>query len=269
MGPKTPRLVSSKPLFAPAPQSLVSLSPQDKKKVIEFLGKSRNGDPAFPTTDLDGRFTSPTSPALPSLPLPLPPYSTPPAHFLFPAPPQSHTGPAFTINHIPFDPMADYDTIISYFNPNLPSTPLPAPLTPSNSISNIVERAWCCLDPQPDTTLMTALPLPLPSSPSPNVHQWADSAYITSQGPFPEPSFYPTGDTCSNLTSEVAQYLNIAQYESPSRLINNDTPKEWVNSLQQIQYYFHRVRKMQYCFAGSTTTDIMRDMVVRTILTPH
>jgi hypothetical protein len=117
------------------------------------------------------------------------------------------------------------------------------------------------LDPSSDRAnhaLITTLP-------SPNVQ--LDPAYI-SQGPFPFPetSFYPTGDTSLNLPSEVTEYFNIAQYESPSRLIN-DTPKEWANSLQQIQYYFHRVRKMQYCFAGSATTDIMRDMVVRTMVT--
>ena len=114
------------------------------------------------------------------------------------------------------------------------------------------------LDALPDTTnhmLMTTLP-------SSNV-QW-DSTYV-GQGPFPEMSFYPTGDTL-NITTEIAEFFSIAQYESPSRLIT-DTPKEWVNSLQQIQYYFSRVRRMQYCFAGSATTDVMRDMVVRTMVT--
>lgn len=31
---------------------------------------------------------------------------------------------------------------------------------------------------------------------------------------------------------------------------------------RQIFYYFNRVRKMQYCFAGETTKDVLRDMVV-------
>lgn len=140
----------------------------------------------------------------------------------------------------------------------LPTTAAAIP-APSASISTIVEGAMLGLDALPDTTshvLMTTFP-------SSNV-QW-DSTYIN-QGPFPETSFYPTGDSSLNLTSEITEFFTIAPYESPSRLMN-DTPKEWVNSLQQIQYYFSRVRKMQYCFAGSATTDIMRDMVVRTMVT--
>jgi hypothetical protein len=156
---------------------------------------------------------------------------------------------------ITFDPTADYEGII----PSFFGLPTP-PVAPGASISSIVEGAMLGrLDDTTNHALMTTLR-------SPNV-QW-DPTYI-GQGPFPEPSsFYSTGDTSLNLTSEVTQYINIAQYEPPSRVIN-DTPKEWVNSLQQIQYYFNRVRKMQYCFAGSGMTDIMRDMVVRTMFTPR
>jgi hypothetical protein len=220
--------------------------------VTEFLGKTRNMDGALICSNLGDRFTSPTSP--PFDPLSGLPYSSPASHFLG----QTPLGqPTFTMDHA-FDPTADYDGIIPIY---LLSTTPPAPPPPSTSISSIVEGAMLGrLDAPPDTTnnvLMTTLP-------TPSVQ--LDPAYI-SLGAFPEISFYPTGDTSLNLTSasEVAEYFNIAQYESPSRLIN-DTPKEWVNSLQQIQYYFNRVRKMQYCFAGSTTTDIMRDMVVRTIV---
>ena len=215
--------------------------------MTEFLGKTRNMDGALVCSNSGDRFTSPTSP--PFDPLSGLPYSSPVSHF------HGQTQPTFTMDHT-FDPTTDYDGMIPYYL--LPTTP-PAPPAPSTSISSIVEGAMLGrIDAPSETTnhvLMTTLP-------SPNVQ--LDTAYI-SQGPFPFTSFYPTGDTSLNLNSEVTEYFNIAQYESPSRLIN-DTPKEWVNSLQQIQYYFNRVRKMQYCFAGSATTDIMRDMVVRTMV---
>ena len=31
---------------------------------------------------------------------------------------------------------------------------------------------------------------------------------------------------------------------------------------RQIFYYFNRVRKMQYCLAGESTKDVLRDLVV-------
>ena len=214
--------------------------------MTEFLGKTRNLDGALVCSNSDDRFTSPTSP--PFDPISGLPYSNLVSHFHG----QSPLGqPTFTIDHA-FDPTADYDGMIRCYL--LPTTPPPAP---STSISSIVEGAMLGrIDAPSDTTnrvLMTTLP-------SPNVQAYSG------QGPFPSMSFYPTGDTSLNLSSDVADYFNIAQYESPSRLMN-DTPKEWVNSLKQIQYYFNRVRKMQYCFAGSATTDIMRDMVVRTLVT--
>lgn len=204
-------------------------------------------DGALVCNNAGDRFTSPTSP--PFDPLSGLRYSDPAPNFPGQTP---LSQPTFTMDH-PFDPTTDYDSMIRFYL--LPPTSV-APSAPNTSISSIVESAMLGrLDALPDTTnhvLMTTLPSPL------------DPAYI-SQGSFPETSFYPTGETSLNLTSEVTEYFNIAQYESPSRLMN-DTPKEWANSLQQIQYYFNRVRKMQYCFAGSATTDIMRDMVVRTMV---
>ena len=207
-------------------------------------------DGTLACSNFGDRFTSPTSP--PFDPLSCLPYSNPASHFHG----QTALGqPTFTIDHT-FDPTADYDDMIPFYM--LPTTAA-APPASSVSISSIVEAAMSGRpDPLPDTTshvLMTTFP-------SSNV-QW-DSTYI-GQGPFPEASFYPTGDSPLNLNSEVVEFFTIAQYESPSRLIT-DTPKEWVNSLQHIQYYFSRVRKMQYCFAGPATTDIMRDMVVRTMV---
>ena len=219
--------------------------------MTEFLGKTRNLDGALICNNTGDRFTSPTSP--PFDPLSGLPYSSPVSHFHGQSPlGQPH--PTFTIDHA-FDATADYDGMIRYYL--LPTTPPPAP---STSISSIVEGAMLGRIHAPSDTTNQALMTTLPS---PNVQ--LDPAYI-SHGPFPSTSFYPTGDTSLNLSSDVTDYFNIAQYESPSRLMN-DTPKEWVNSLKQIQYYFNRVRKMQYCFAGSATTDIMRDMVVRTMVT--
>ena len=251
MGPQAARLVSSKQRFAPSTRRVDSPSFQDKKKVTEFLGKTRNIDGALVCNNSGDRFTSPTSP--PFNPLSGLPYSNTVSHFHGQTPMGQ---PTFTMDHA-FDPTADYDSMIPFY---LLSTTPAAPPVPSPSISSIVESAMLGrLDAPSDTTnhvLITTLP---PSGVQ------LDPAYI-SHGPFPETSFYPTGDSSLNLTSEVTEYFNIAQYESPFRVIN-DTPKEWVNSLQQIQYYFNRVRKMQYCFAGSATTDIIRDMVVRTVVT--
>lgn len=217
--------------------------------MTEFLGKTRNLDGALVCSNSGDRFTSPTSP--PFDPLSGLPYSNPVSHFHG----QSPLGqPTFTIDH-PFDPTADFDGMIRYYL--LPTTPPPAPTT---SISSIVEGAMLGRIDAPSDTTNHVL---MPTLPSPNVQ--LGPAYIA-QGPFPSMSLYPTGDTSLNLSSDVTDFFNIAQYESPSRLMN-DTPKEWVNSLKQIQYYFNRVRKMQYCFAGSATTDIMRDMVVRTMVT--
>lgn len=215
--------------------------------MTEFLGKTRNVDGPLGCSNSGNGFPSPTSPPFdPLSSLPYPPFHG-----------QTALGqPIFTMDH-PFDTTVDYDGMIPfYFPPTTPATP-PAQ---SASISSIVEGAMSGrLDAQPDTTnhvLMTTL--------SSSHVQW-DPSYV-SQGSFPETSFYPTSEPSLNLTSEVTDFFNIPQYESPSRLMN-DTPKEWVNSLQQIQYYFNRVRKMQYCFAGSATTDIMRDIVVRTMVT--
>lgn len=234
------------PFFVPSTRAVDSPSLQDKKKVIEFLGKTRNLDGALASSNLGDRYDSPTSP--PFGPLSGLPYPSAASHF-----PEQTTSvqPTFTIDH-PFEPTANYDGIFYMLH-----TPQPAPPAPTSaSIATIVEDAMLGrLDTSPNTTnhmLMTTLP--------PSNVQW-DPAYI-SPGSFSESSFYPTGDTSFGLNSAM-EYFSIAQYDSPSRLMN-DTPKEWVNSLQQIQYYFNRVRKMQYCFAGSATTDIMRDMVVRT-----
>jgi hypothetical protein len=64
-----------------------------------------------------------------------------------------------------------------------------------------------------------------------------------------------TATTGATLDTTMSAKGNEAQ---PMRI----SPPDIQLVQRQIFYYFNRVRKMQYCFAGETTKDVLRDMVV-------
>jgi hypothetical protein len=74
-----------------------------------------------------------------------------------------------------------------------------------------------------------------------------------------------TSSTQSLATPASASLLNLAAISPPAGSTQGALPRMPIDAQlirKQVFYYFNRVRKMQYTFAGESTKDVLRDIVV-------
>jgi hypothetical protein len=88
------------------------------------------------------------------------------------------------------------------------------------------------------------------------------------------PPLYPTGSIAKESVTSVSDVPSVGAHplltginfgvthdmSVPTQPMKQQIDPEVVR--KQIFYYFNRVRKMQYCLAGETTKDVLRDLVV-------